>query len=212
MTIRTLLVLLFLPAAAQAAPFTPFFTQGELLSIQFLSSGTDSICLQCDDADATNDFRAQVQFAPTFGAFPNALSVWGGQISFLGTTATDLPSLNETFLLNVRLSMRDFSPEYPEPSISEGSLFGFIRWAGEGLIKASCCGGQINGVNFQPGGLNYLFPFEFGTLGRVSPIDIHGPTTANYTPGPAAVPEPTSLILLGSGLLAIARRRRSSRT
>jgi hypothetical protein len=70
--------------------------------------------------------------------------------------------------------------------------------------------GRVDGVRFQESSIDpFTVPIEGGSKGFTSEIflDEEVPYTPGLTP-PSVVPEPLSILLLGSGLAAAAVRRR----
>ena len=45
---------------AEAFPFMPDEISITTLHVRFVETGTDTVCLRCDDADASNDFRVTI--------------------------------------------------------------------------------------------------------------------------------------------------------
>jgi len=94
-----------------------------------------------------------------------------------------------------------------DPVATELDVAGFLDWAGGDAMGLGRMGGGSIGGNFAGqldgfgnfSGQIALFNFYEGPLGPDQAYDLYWSIT---------IPEPTSLLLLGAGLLALARRRR----
>ena len=181
----------------------------------FDDTGTDAFCWQCGDADPLNDFRA------VLGTFPDHSGPWnqfqghGGSVR-LQSTAPTYSGLKANFSLHATLfaSGASLPQSLVNPSVSFGMIPGRILGVELGnAIVLECCDGLVGPLDIRqaffpstpfvvpPGGVTKLIALELHPFGNQIP----------YTPA-AAVPEPTSLFLLGSALTAVALRRRRATT
>ena len=177
----------------------------------FNDTNTNTFCWQCGDSNPLNDFQAVLQ------SFPDLTDAWTDFLPYAGSihlqgTATDYLGLDANFSLRVRFTA--WGAALPEslvrPSVSDGIIPGRILGVEDGLaIVLECCDGRVGGVQFQQAFFP-SFPFTVppGGLQRQAAIELHFPEQIEYSP----VPEPTSLLLLGSAVAAAALRRRRGRT
>ena len=179
----------------------------------FDQTGTDTFCWQCGDADPLNDFRAVLGTFPDHSGPWNQFQGYGGSVS-LQSTATTYSGLEANFSLHATLSASGSSlpQSFVNPSVSFGVIPGRILGVESGTaIVLECCDGFVGPLEIRqaffpstpfivpPGGLTKLVLLELHPFGDQIP----------YTP---VVPEPTSLLLLGSALTAVALRRRRAKT
>ena len=181
----------------------------------FDETGNAAFCWQCDDADPLNDLRVFL------GPFPNVSGDWNPFLAYSGSallrsTAQTYSGLEANFSLHAKLSTWGASlPEsLANPSVSIGMIPGRFLGVNSGSeIVLECCDGFVGPLDIRqaffpstpfvvpPGGLSKLVALELHPFGNQVP----------YTPA-AALPEPTSLFLLGSALTAVALRRRRAKT
>jgi hypothetical protein len=190
--------------------FTPDFFTLDVRAV-FNETGTDSFCWQCDDADPLNDFQAVLDVQNLSESWTDFLPWAAGSVR-MDSTATNYLGLDANFSLNVRLTAAGASlPEsLVSPSVSFGVIPGrLLGVEGGDALVLECCSGSVGGLQF----LQAFFPstpfiVPPGGLQRQLNLELHFPEQIEYTP----IPEPMSLLLLGSGLAAAALTRRRSRT
>jgi len=202
------LIVVGIASSVEAAPFTPLFGSFNVLDYRFDSTGTDTVCLNCADADPFNDFKAKLTgFYDSGFVAPNAVP-YSAIIDLTGTTTSGFLGIFETITVDLRVEMVDpfNTAEYPYPSVSYGSITGTVESVQDFVdinLITTCCGGEINTLGFRSFYPPLLQPFDSESL--FAAMEVHPPSGAEYTPAP----EPTSLIMLGSGIAwAVARRRK----
>jgi hypothetical protein len=185
-----------LPRLALATPFTP---NRFVLTVSSIGQPINT-CINCADADPLNDFHLSVGLGGGSGAFPpnNQGAAGLGQLSAIGP----FPSTVEFVPLLFTATLDLWDSAFPDlHSITTGDIRGGVSvGAGSGLLM--CCTGSLNTASVgTPSGL-YNFSPTFPVVSFVLTLD--RPTNPVFTP--AEAPEPSSLLLLGSGLLALRRR------
>jgi PEP-CTERM motif len=176
----------------------------------FNDSGTDTFCWQCGDANPLNDFQAVLDFRDLSGSWTDFLPYSG--FLQLQSTATNYLGLEANFSLHATLTASGASlPEsLVNPSVSFGVIPGRVLGVDDGIaLVLECCDGRVGGVEFRQAFFpSTPFIVPPGGLEKQAAIELHFAEQIEYSP----VPEPTSLLLLGSALAAAALRRRRART
>lgn len=206
---RTLILVacVLFPGVVTADPFVP--DRVSLIqtgSAFFVDTGTNSLCVFCEDADAGNDVMATLLGSiGGSGAWFNANPVIlfsAFAVSTVGTTASSLAGLGHLFRIPMELRLWD-SAEPELISITEGWVNGSV-----GFGFFGCCFGVMNTVHIDPVGQPFD-PLPLNGFGLTGLLELSRPRDPAFTPIESVhAPEPTSLILLGSGLLLAFRHRR----
>jgi hypothetical protein len=190
--------------------FTPDFFTLDIKAV-FTDTRTDSFCWQCDDADPLNDLEAVLEnIQGVSDSWLDFLAHSAG-VMRIASSATNYSGLEANFFLDVKLTAS--GAEVPEsltnPSVSFGVIPGRLLGVNGGdVLVLECCSGSVGGIRFQQAFFpSTPFTVPPGGLQRQLNLELHFPEQIEYTP----IPEPMSLLLLGSGLAAAALTRRRVR-
>jgi len=211
-------VALSLPSTAHALPFMPDYLDATSLAVRFVETGTDTACVNCEDPDPSNDLTL------TLGPFGGGGVGGGGNAVGSISMTGHLLSIRDALLAieaNVRVvsfyGIGSFPEElaaYPLPSVIYGTLYAHILgadamgWTDGFDFVEDGYWGEIGGAMFKSaGGPSIRYAGEaFAFNGEVHWGEMP------YTPEISAVPEPTTLLLLGSGLIGAEWKRRRRHT
>jgi hypothetical protein len=202
------LILILIASPVSAAPFIPDSFSLTLTRQYFETSGTDTLCVRCDDADATNDTELALDFhggTSSFLPWPSTLgSLDIGAFTMFGDVLPD--GFYARFVLEMDLLLVK-DAETPIESLMSGFIIGEIF-----TDQFMCCVGTINTMDLGPTDHWYdpLWIVNGVTLQTFRPYNaiLAPPISAQArTAQVAAVPEPLSLFLIGAGgVLGVVRR------
>lgn len=220
-----LLALMLTSTPTQGSTLLPgeLFTPQDVfvaISAPVFANGTNSFCWQCGDGIPSNDLRLTLGRGPAFFAagYPGFFS--GGSLGAIAVSgpAASFAGLNVSFSFPVTTTVTtkvnpDGPPErLPQPSVAEGVLPGAVVGGAQGRELFLHYSGKVDGAEFQEAFIHEItVPLEGMT--KLLTLEIHVDKEIPYAPGAAVVPEPTSLLLLGSALAAAGlRAKRAARS
>jgi len=222
--IMLLLALMLASTPAQGSTLLPgeLFTPDSVfvvITAPVFADGTNRFCWQCDDGIPSNDLQLILGGGSAFGVagYPNFFGVASlGEIDVSGPAAS-FAGLNVSFSFHVTTTVTTkVNPDHsleplPQPSVAEGVLSGAVV-GGRGRELFLHYSGRVDGVNFMESSINEITVPPEG-MTKLFTSEVHVDEEIPYAPGAAVVPEPTSLLLLGSALAAAGlRARRAARS
>lgn len=173
----------------------------------FTDTNTDTFCWQCGDIDPSNDLLAVLQSAGPFSDSWTDFVAYSAGLLNLQSLAASYDGLQANIALQFKLTASGASlPEsLTNPSVTFGIATGQLIGVNDGeVLVLECCTGNFSGVSVQQA---FFPPEPFRVppegLQRLLALEVFLPSQIEYTP----VPEPTSLLLLGSAVAAAAWRR-----
>jgi hypothetical protein len=199
---------LFTPDAVSVAMTAPVF-----------ANGTNRFCWQCGDGIPSNDLQLILGGGRAFGVqgYPvflgeaslGAIAVSGPAASFAGLNVSF--SFRVTTTVTTKVNPDGSRERLPQPSVTEGVLPGAVVGDGRRDLFLHY-GGRVDGVEFLESSINEItVPPEGRT--KLFTSEVFVDEEIPYAPGAPVVPEPTSLLLLGSALAAAGlRARRAARS
>jgi hypothetical protein len=192
------------------------------ISSPVFGNGTNAFCWQCGDASPSNDLRLELfGFGPlAVPGHPDFFAAESlGGITLSGP-AESLEGLNVSFSFRVVTTVttqvhtddQNRPEELPRPSVAEGVIVGAVVGFPQRELELRYSG-RVGGVTFLESSIDpFIVPLGGGTKFFTS--EIHVDQQFPYTPGaltPSVTPEPGSLLLIGSGLAAVALKVRRAR-
>ena len=119
-----------------------------------------------------------------------------------------------TVTTQIHLDDHNRPEDLPQPSVAKGTWTGNVLGVG-GRQLIVTYGGRVDGVTFvessDPFNPPFTVPLGGGTKQFTSEIFVDFIDGIPYTPAPSVVPEPTSMLLLGSGFAAAALKAKRAR-
>ena len=190
--------------------FTPDSFTLEVRAV-FTDNNTDTFCWRCGDTNPSNDLQAVLQSAAPLSESWTDFVAYSAGVLNLMSIATDYDGLDADIALRFKLTASGASlPEsLVRPSVSFGIATGQLIGVngGEALVL-ECCDGRFSGITVQQA---FFPPDPFiippGGTDRLLALEVFLPAQIEYTP----IPEPASLLLIGSALGAVALKRRRAR-
>jgi PEP-CTERM motif len=172
----------------------------------FTDTNTDTFCWACGDAIPSNDLRAVLNFPGLSEGWADLFVAHSGLVGFEGT-ATNYLGLDANFNLHVKLTAagRSLPESLVNPSVSFGIIRGKLLGVDDGqALVLELSDERVGGIRFLQGFFPTPFVLPPGGGQKLLGYELHLSEQIEYTP---AVPEPTSLLLLGSALAAVALKR-----
>jgi hypothetical protein len=209
-------VLLTLPSIAYALPFVPTFLEATSLESRFVETGTNTTCVNCEDLDSSNDLALTLSGFSADGI--DGFGLAGGFVTLTGFLES-IRDVNLTIEYDLRVVSYyggGDTPEelaaYPLPSVVYGTVGGYLL--GGNLVNVDdvleeCCAGLIGSALFQTACCPSIWSLaDINDYGGGIPFngEVHWDEMP-YTPEVTAVSEPTTLLLLGGGLIATRMKR-----
>jgi hypothetical protein len=184
---------------------------------------TNTLCWRCGDASSLNDLRLLIGGGENDLHFRYPESFAAGSIGSLSVSgpAPNFDGLNVSFTFRVTTTVttqihgddRNHPEDLPQPSVSKGIVMGNVFGVG-GRQLILTYGGRVGAVTFvessDPLTNPFTVPLGGGSKSFTSEIFVSR-DEISYAPAPSVVPEPLSMILLGTGLAAAALKARRAR-